>query len=61
MTDIETLVREDILKRQQRGLSKYGVTVADNPLTRKQWLQHAYEESLDLAVYLKRLIEEENL
>ncbi len=61
MTDIETLVREDILTRQQRGLSKYGVSVADNPLNRKQWLQHAYEEALDLAVYLKRLIEEENL
>lgn len=48
----------DIAYRQQQGLSKYGTTVADNPLTLRQWLQHAYEEALDQAIYLKRAMEE---
>lgn len=54
-TGIEAEVCQDIAKRQAMGLKKYGTTVADNPLTKKQWIQHAYEEALDLAVYLKRL------
>ena len=52
--DIERLVCDDILRRQQMGIAKYGTTVANNPLTHKQWLQHAYEEALDMAIYLKR-------
>lgn len=55
-TGIEAEVCADIAKRQQLGISKYGVSVADNPLELKQWLQHAYEECLDQAVYLKRAI-----
>ena len=35
----------------------YGQTVSDNPLEVDEWLQHAYEEALDLAIYLKRAIE----
>lgn len=58
MNDTETIVCEDIKKRQQLGVVKYGTTVASNPLTGKEWLQHAYEEALDLAVYLKRTIQE---
>jgi len=54
----EAKVCDDIAGRQALGLNKYGVSVADNPLTLKQWLQHAYEETLDKAVYLKRAIEE---
>lgn len=57
---IEALVIEDITKRQQHGIKKYGTTVDGNQLTRKQWLQHAYEEALDLAVYLRKLIKEED-
>ncbi len=47
-----------IAKRQQLGLKKYGCSVRDNPLVLRQWLQHALEESLDMAVYLQRCIEE---
>lgn len=57
-TGIEMVVCGDIAARQKKGLSKYGVTVADNPLTLKQWLEHAYEECLDQAIYLKRAIAE---
>jgi len=57
-TGTEAEVCKDIAKRQALGLKKYGVAVADNPLTHKQWLQHAYEEALDLAIYLKRAMSE---
>lgn len=56
----EASVCHDIASRQRKGIEKYGTTVANNPLSLKQWLQHAYEETLDKAVYLKRAIEEMN-
>lgn len=52
----EKQVCEDIAKRQQFGLNKYGTSVAENPLSLREWLQHAYEESLDFPIYLKRAI-----
>lgn len=55
---IEAEVCADIARRQALGKNKYGTTVADNPLTLRQWLQHALEEALDQAVYLKRAIAE---
>lgn len=58
MTDIEHAVCQDIMQRQQLGIAKYGTTVAANPLDLRAWLQHAYEECLDQAVYLKRAIAE---
>jgi hypothetical protein len=58
VSGIEALVCEDIAKRQAFGIAKYGKTVADNPLSLEQWLQHAYEECLDQAVYLKRAMAE---
>ena len=48
----------DIKRRQELGIAKYGTTVAQNPLDLRQWLQHAYEEKLDDAVYMKRAIQE---
>lgn len=57
-TGTEAEVCRDIARRQALGKKKYGTTVAENPLTHKQWLQHAYEEALDLAIYLKRAMEE---
>lgn len=49
-------VRTDLLKRSQMGITKYGTTLADNPLELRAWLQHAYEEALDMANYLKAAI-----
>ena len=54
----EAAVCADISRRQQLGIKKYGVSVAENPLSLRAWLQHAYEETLDQAVYLKRAVEE---
>ena len=57
-TGTEAAVCRDIAERQAMGIQKYGVTVADNSLALREWLQHAYEESLDMAVYLRRAIDE---
>lgn len=57
-TGTEADVCRDIAERQQRGIAKYNTTVRANPLALRQWLQHAYEECLDQAVYLKRSMEE---
>ena len=57
-TGTEAKVCEDIAQRQALGIQKYGVTVEENQLSLLEWLQHAYEECLDQAVYLKRAIDE---
>jgi hypothetical protein len=51
----------DLKVREERGLATYGTTMDRKDLSRKEWLQHAYEEALDLALYLKKLMEEENI
>lgn len=57
-TGTEARVCADIAARQALGVRKYGTTVEGNPLTLRQWLQHAYEEALDQAIYLRRSIEQ---
>lgn len=57
-TGIEAEVCADIAQRQQRGLAKYGVSVAENPLLLADWMQHTYEEVLDTAIYIKRALQE---
>ena len=54
----EAEVCADIARRQAFRQNKYGTTVAENPLSLRAWLNHAYEETLDKAVYLKRAIAE---
>ena len=57
-TGVEAEVCDLIADRQRNGITKYGMSVADNPLALRDWLQHALEEVLDQAVYLKRAINE---
>lgn len=52
--------RRLLLQRSQVGVSKYGVTLADSGLNRRQLLQHALEEALDLANYLQAEIMRED-
>ena len=47
-------VREDLHNRSQVGIKKYNTTLDRNDVDLKGWLQHAYEEALDMALYLKR-------
>jgi hypothetical protein len=58
LSGTELRVCKLIAERQMRGIEKYGTTVHANPLTLRDWLQHALEESLDHAIYLQRAIEE---
>lgn len=51
-------VRADLLQRSEIGIAKYGVTLDRKDLNLRDWLQHAYEETLDQANYLKRAIME---
>lgn len=44
------LVIEDLLNRAEVGFKKYGCTLDQS---KDDMLQHAYEEALDLAMYLK--------
>lgn len=54
---VESVVN-DLNSRSEIGIKKYGVTLDRDDLDLKQWLQHAYEETLDKALYLKRAIKE---
>lgn len=52
-------VADKLQKRSAAGLAKYGVTMERTDLSRLDWLIHAQEEAMDLAVYLERLIRDE--
>jgi hypothetical protein len=53
------LVVEDLLKREAIGIKTYGSSLQSH--NGRNALQDAYEEALDLAVYLKqKIIEMEN-
>ena len=54
-------VRQELLDRSNTGIKKYGVTLDREDLTLDEWVQHAREEALDLALYLtkvKKVIQE---
>jgi hypothetical protein len=51
-------VRKDLLDRSNVGIEKYGTTLDQNKGDLRYWLNHAYEETLDKANYLKRAIME---
>ena len=55
---VEARICAEIAARAKMGLAKYGVTVAENPLSLREWLVHAKQEALDQAIYLQRAIEE---
>jgi len=56
---IEDSVAEKIKDRAIDGYIKYQQTMERTDLSRLDWLIHAQEEAMDLAVYLERLIEDE--
>lgn len=56
---IQDLVMEDLAERKAHGVRKYGTALqAGNG---RDMLQDAYEEALDLAVYLRGALEERRL
>ena len=48
----------DLISRSKRGVEKYNTTLCEND--HQNMLQHAYEEALDMAQYLKKEITEFN-
>jgi hypothetical protein len=56
--NIVEAVRQDLLERSQTGIRKYNTTLDRTDLSLRDWMQHAYEECLDQANYLKRSIVE---
>ena len=56
MSKLMYSIIDDLLYREEKGKLEYGTTMDRKDLTEEQWLQHAYEESLDLSIYLKKLI-----
>lgn len=50
---VEDLVCKDIQERAKRGLKKYGRRLGDSD---DDMLQHLYEELLDAANYLKKIM-----
>lgn len=57
-THIVDLVVQDMHERKQLGIKRYGTAL--QAFNGRDALQDAYEEALDLAIYLRQVIEERN-
>lgn len=55
-SNILTLVIEDMRRREAKGKEEYGTTLDREDLSERDWQIYAYEEALDLALYLKKMI-----
>ena len=51
-------VRQDLKKRSELGIKKYGTTLDRDDISLIDWHQHQYEELLDAAVYTKKIIKQ---
>lgn len=59
LAEIADLVLADMAERKRIGMERYGVPL--QPFNGRNALWDAYEEVLDLAVYLRQQIEEDRL
>ncbi len=57
MSKIEKRVCKKILDRAEVGEKKYGTTMERTDLSTIDWVKHAQEEAMDLAVYLEKILE----
>ena len=57
MSSIENKVCIKILDRAEVGEKKYGTTMERTDLSTIEWVKHAQEEAMDLAVYLEKILE----
>lgn len=56
MSNIGEQVIADIRKQEEKGLKTYGVTMDREDYELVNWLQEAYEETIDKALYLRAAI-----
>lgn len=61
MSSIEQSVIDKIQSRAEVGQEKYKTTMDRTDLSRLEWLIHAQEEAMDMAIYLEKLIQLEQL
>jgi len=54
---VVTAVRQEMLERAAQGFIKYNETLDRTDLSVVDYLQHAKEEALDLALYLEKTIQ----
>ena len=57
MSSIENKVCIKILDRAEVGEKKYGTTMDRTDLSTAEWIKHAQEEAMDVAVYLEKILE----
>lgn len=56
MSHLLDSVIQDLQSREAKGVKEYGTTMDRGDLNERSWLQHTYEELLDAAIYVKKLI-----
>ena len=56
MSKIEDKVCEKIQQRAEVGKSKYGVTMEEEVLSIREWLNHLQQELMDASVYVEKLL-----
>jgi hypothetical protein len=49
-------VIEDMRRREAKGKEEYKTTLDRTDLKDDEWMQYAYEEALDLSLYLKKIM-----
>ena len=54
------IVKEKFEQRSQIGIKKYNITLDREDLSLLDWINHAQEEAMDLALYLERIKTELN-
>jgi len=53
-------INADLQKREAKGIKTYGTTLDDANLNKEELLNHLYEELLDAAFYIKKLINDKS-
>lgn len=56
-TIVESLL-EKYKARSIKGITKYGISMDRDDLNLIDWLTHAQEEAMDLAIYLEKIIKQ---
>ena len=56
MSQVTEQVINDIKARELKGLETYGKTMDRDDMTQDEWINEAYQEALDFAIYLKKLL-----
>ena len=57
MDSIVASVIQQFAERSAQGKQKYGTDLDRTDLNMIDWLQHAKEEAMDLALYLEKMIQ----